>query len=280
MNASSRLQPRLSHILISTVTKVSAIAAFLEELAPRRLAAEWDNVGLLVGDARRTVERVMTCLTVTTASVAEAVAEKAQLIVSHHPVLFQPVRRITADDAQGKMLLDLIAAGIAVYSPHTAFDSAGSGINQQLAEGLGLSDVAPLVADSVDPKLGAGRFGVPESAATLESIAARVKDFLHVPGVQLVGNSQMPVRSVAIACGSGGELLEAARRAGCDCFVTGEAKLHTCLEADARGIGMILAGHFASERFGVERLAELINTQFHDLTVWSCHSERDPIRSV
>jgi len=259
---------------------VSAIAAFLEEFAPHRLAAEWDNVGLLVGDARRPVERVMTCLTVTPASAAEAVAEKAQLIVSHHPVLFQPVRRITADDTQGKMLLDLIAAGIAVYSPHTAFDSASSGINQRLAEGLDLADVAPLVADSVDPKLGTGRFGFPERSATLGSLAARVKDLLNVPGVQLVGNLQMPLRSVAIACGSGGDLLEAARRAGCDCFVTGEAKLHTCLEAEALGIGMILAGHFASERFAVERLAELINAQFRDLTIWPCRSERDPIRTV
>jgi dinuclear metal center YbgI/SA1388 family protein len=262
------------------MTTLSAIAAYLEEFAPLRLAAEWDNVGLLVGDERRQVERVMTCLTVTPVSVAEAEAEKAQLIVSHHPLLFQPVRRITADDVQGKMLLDLIATGIAVYSPHTAFDSARSGINQQLAEGLGLADVAPLVADRVDPKLGAGRFGFPERSATLASVAARVKDFLNVPGLQLVGNSQMPVRSVAIACGSGGELLDAARRAGCDCFVTGEAKLHTCLEAEALGIGMILAGHFASERFGVDRLAELIAAQFRDLTVWPCRGECDPIRSM
>jgi dinuclear metal center YbgI/SA1388 family protein len=270
----------LSCIFKPAMTTVSAIAAFLEEFAPHRLAAEWDNVGLLVGDARRTVERVMTCLTVTPVSVTEAVAEKAQLIVSHHPVLFRPMRQITADDTQGKMLLDLIAAGIAIYSPHTAFDSARSGINQRLAEGLGLTDIAPLVPDGSDPKLGTGRFGFPEGSATLANIAARVKEFLNVPSVQLVGDSQMPARSVAIACGSGGELLEAARRAGCDCFVTGEAKLHTCLEAEAHGIGMILVGHFASERFGVERLAELINAQFHDLTVWPCRGERDPIRAM
>src|SRR5262245_39016689 len=158
------------------MTTVSAIAAFLKEYAPHRLAAEWDNVGLLVGDSQRQVERVMTCLTVTPVSVAEAVAQKAQLIVSHPPVRLQPGERITAYDTQGKILLDLIAAGIAVYSPHTAFDSARSGINQRLAEGLGLADIAPLVADSVDPQLGTGRFGSPESAATLERIAARVKD--------------------------------------------------------------------------------------------------------
>src|SRR5262245_174279 len=112
---------------------VSAIAAFLEDFAPNRLAAEWDNVGLLIGDSRRPVERVMTCLTVTPQSAAEAVAQKAELIVSHHPVLFRPVQRITADTLEGRTLLELIRSGIAVYSPHTAFDSARSGINQQLA---------------------------------------------------------------------------------------------------------------------------------------------------
>ena len=137
-----------------TMFNVSAITAFLEDFAPRRLAAEWDNVGLLVGDAKHSVERVMTCLTITPRSLREAVSEKADLIVTHHPFPFRAIKRITTDLPDGRMLLELIAAGIAVYSPHTAFDSARSGINQRLAEGLGLSDVGPLIADSAEPKLG------------------------------------------------------------------------------------------------------------------------------
>jgi dinuclear metal center YbgI/SA1388 family protein len=257
---------------------VSAIAAFLEDFAPLRLAAEWDNVGLLVGDARHSVQRVMTCLTVTPHSVAEAIKEKAELIVTHHPFPFHELKRVTADTPEGRMLLELIGARIAVYSPHTAFDSARSGINQRLAEGLGLNDVGPLVSDSADPKLGAGRFGFPESSATLGRIATRLKDFLNLSGVHLVGNANMPVRAVAVACGSGGELLEAAQRAGCDCFVTGEARFHTCLAAEALGLGLILAGHFASERFAVERLAELLAAQFPAATVWPCRAERDPVQ--
>jgi dinuclear metal center YbgI/SA1388 family protein len=257
---------------------VSAVAAFLETFAPPRLAAEWDNVGLLVGDSRRPVERVMTCLTVTPASVAEAVAEKADLIVTHHPMLFSAVRRITSDTPDGKMLLDLIAAGIAVFSPHTAFDSARSGINQRLAEGVGLTDVGPLEPDEADPKVGTGRFGFPENAATLTSIAYRLKDFLNLPGVHLVGDPKMPVRAVAIACGSAGELLPAARRAGCDCFITGETRFHTCLEAEATSMGLILTGHFASERFAVELLAELLASQFPAARVWASKQERDPVQ--
>ena len=98
---------------------VSSIAAFLENFAPNRLAAEWDNVGLLVGDGQQDVERVITCLTVTPASVAEAVAEKADLIVTHHPLPFRPVRRLTADTPEGRMLLDLIAAALR-EDPHLA----------------------------------------------------------------------------------------------------------------------------------------------------------------
>ncbi len=257
---------------------VSNIAAFLENFAPPKLAADWDNVGLLVGDSRRPVERIMTCLTVTPASVAEAVSEKADLIVTHHPLPFTAVRRITTETPEGRMLLQLITSGIAVFSPHTAFDSARSGINQRLAEGLGLTDVGPLLPDADDPKLGTGRFGFPEDGATLTSIAYRLKDFLNLPGVHLVGNPQMPVRAVAIACGSAGELLSAARRAGCDCFVTGETRFHTCLEAESTTIGLILTGHFASERFAVERLAELLASQFPTAKVWASKQERDPLQ--
>jgi dinuclear metal center YbgI/SA1388 family protein len=257
---------------------VSAIAAYLEEFAPRRLAAEWDNVGLLVGDARLGVERIMTCLTITPASVAEAIAEKANLIVTHHPLPFQPLRQLTTDSPEGRMLLDLIAARVAVFSPHTAFDSARSGINQRLAEGLGLGDISPLQVDRDDPMVGTGRFGFPKGATTLSNIATRVKDFLNLSGVHVVGEPQMQVRAVAVACGSAGELLDDAGRAGCNCFVTGEARFHTCLQAEGLGIGLILAGHFASERFAVEQLAELVQSKFAGTTVWACRSERDPLR--
>lgn len=262
------------------MTTVSSVSTFLEAFAPPHLAADWDNVGLLVGDSRRPVKSVMTCLTVTPASVAEAIAAKADLIVTHHPLPFRPIKRITTETPEGRMLLDLIAAGIAVFSPHTAFDSARSGINQRLAEGLGLADIGPLEPDATDPKLGIGRCGFPESAATLTSIAYRLKDFLNLPGVHLVGDPQMPVRAVGIACGSAGELLPAARRAGCDCFITGETSFHTCIAAESTGIGMLLTGHFASERFAVERLAELLTSQFPSVRIWASGQERDPVRWV
>src|SRR5205809_4480925 len=147
------------------MTTVADVCTFLDDFAPPTLAAEWDNVGLLVGDRSQKVERVMTCLTITPDAAAEAVRERADLIVTHHPLPFKPLKRLTAEQPAGRILLDLIRAGVAIYSPHTAFDSAAAGINQQLAEGLGISRIEPL-----DPTTGAGRWGEFSEAETLGTL--------------------------------------------------------------------------------------------------------------
>ena len=126
------------------MTTVAELVQWLEDFAPSRLAEPWDNVGLLWGDPAASVERLMTCLTVTRITAAEAVAEQAGLIVSHHPVLFREVKRIRADLPVTAPLWILARAGIAVASPHTAFDSTAGGINDGLCHRLGLVDVAPL----------------------------------------------------------------------------------------------------------------------------------------
>ena len=253
---------------------VADLCQFLETFAPSSLAAEWDNVGLLVGDRQQKLDRVMTCLTVTPAVVAEAIRERADCLVTHHPLPFRPLKRLTTDEPAGRLLLDLIRAGIAVYSPHTAFDSAATGINQQLADGMGLVAVQPLVpAES----LGTGRIGRFQQPQTLGQIAARLKQFLKIDSLHVVGDVRRSIESVAIACGSAADLLDSAIAAGCDLFITGEARLHTCYEAESRGIAMLLAGHYASERFGVERLADELAAQFPSAAIWASRDERDPL---
>jgi dinuclear metal center YbgI/SA1388 family protein len=254
------------------MTTVGELADFLEHFAPAALAAEWDNVGLLVGDRSQKVERVMTCLTITPAVAAEAVQERVDLIVTHHPLPFRPLKRLTADEPTGRMLLDLIRSGVAVYSPHTAFDSAATGINQQLAEGLELTAIEPL-----DAVAQAGRVGKLPKPQTVAQVAARLKQFLKINGLHAVGDLQAPVTSVAVACGSAGEFLDLAIRRGCQLLVTGETRLHTCYDAESRGIALLLAGHYASERFGVERLATVIAEQFPQLTIWPSRREADPL---
>src|SRR4051812_36026722 len=220
---------------------VADVCSFLEAFAPAMLAAEWDNVGLLVGDRAQKVERVMTCLTITRAAAAEAIREQADLIVTHPPLPFKPLKRLTADELAGRILLDLIRAGISIYSPHTAFDSAAAGINHQLADGLGLKGIQPLepaaeqVTGNSGPRtgpipVGNGRYGELEKPLVLGQLALRLKHFLKIAGLHVVGDLQMPVTRVAVACGSAGEFLEAAIARGCQVFVTGEARLHTCYE--------------------------------------------------
>lgn len=123
---------------------VKIICSFLDRFAPRELAAEWDNVGLLLGDPSSEVQRLLTCLTVTPKVVAEAIESGVQMIVTHHPILFRGAKRLTLNEPEGRLLWPLARAGIAVYSPHTAFDNCAGGINDLIARQLGLIDVKPL----------------------------------------------------------------------------------------------------------------------------------------
>jgi dinuclear metal center YbgI/SA1388 family protein len=257
---------------------VGEIAHVLEQLAPLALAEDWDNVGLLVGDADWPAGRVMTCLTITPETVAEAVERGAQLIVSHHPLPFRPVQSITSATTVGRLLLKLIRSSIAVYSPHTAFDSASAGINQHIAIGLGLQEIRPLMPSAIDAEVGAGRYGLVGEPLTLGELAQRTKDFLNADAVRIVGRDASPVTRIAIACGSGGSLLEPAVAAECDALVTGELTFHACLEAEARGVKAVLAGHFASERFALLSLADYLTDQLADVEVWASGAERDPLR--
>ncbi len=126
------------------MTTVADLTTWLEQFAPSRLAERWDNVGLLWGDPGAVVERVMTCLTVTPATAAEAIREQAAFIISHHPILFRETKRIRADLPETAHLWPLARAGIAIASPHTAFDNTRDGINDILCQRLGLAEVAPL----------------------------------------------------------------------------------------------------------------------------------------
>jgi dinuclear metal center YbgI/SA1388 family protein len=123
---------------------ISDVCAYLDRFAPPPLAADWDNVGLLLGDGTAEAQRVLTCLTVAPAVVAEAVAERVDLIVTHHPVLFRGAKQLSTASAEGRLLWPLARAGVAVYSPHTAFDNTAGGINDSLARRIGLTGVVPL----------------------------------------------------------------------------------------------------------------------------------------
>jgi dinuclear metal center YbgI/SA1388 family protein len=362
---------------------VADLVQALQEIAPPERAAGWDNVGLLLGDSANAVQRVVTCLTVTPASAAEAVDAGAQMIVTHHPVLFRPTQRLTAATVEGRTLLPLLRAGVAVYSPHSAFDDAPGGINDVLAAKLGMTQVVPLRAglstpqckivvfvpdadlgrvgdalfaagagrigqyrecsfrlagtgtffgaDATNPTVGqkgrreeveewrleaicteamvdvavaamrqahsyeepaydvyplrparaivgTGRVGLLAQPAMLADFAAQVKHMLAANCMQIVGEPALSVRRVAIACGAAGEFIGDAVRAEADVFLTGEVRFHDCLAAQAQGLALVLPGHYATERCGVESLAARLQQRFPSLEVWASRHEADPLR--
>src|SRR5262245_14198776 len=159
---------------------VADITAALDSLLPPELAADWDNVGLLLGDPKSDVRRIVTCLTVTPVVAEEAVEVGAQLIVTHHPILFRGVKRLTTATPEGRAVLALARAGIAVYSPHTAFDNANGGINDRLAARLGLTEVRPLRHRDAPPTCKIVVF-VPESDL------AKVSDAMFAAGAGVIG---------------------------------------------------------------------------------------------
>ena len=167
---------------------IADVIASLEHLAPLRLAADWDNVGLLVATKKPVIHRVMTCLTLTIDVAREAVSQKADLVVTHHPLPFRPVNRITEETPTGAILVELVTAGIGVWSGHTAWDSAPHGINAMLAEILSLQDVAPLEPDERDPSVGFGRMGTASSHDTVDAVTQRLISTLGCPGCSVAGD--------------------------------------------------------------------------------------------
>ncbi|MDO4576168.1 MAG: Nif3-like dinuclear metal center hexameric protein [Planctomycetia bacterium] len=258
--------------------RVSDICRFMETFAPQELAESWDNTGLLLGNPEKEVSRVMTCLTVTPESAAEAVARGADMIVSHHPLPFRAMKRITTETTTGRLVMELIRADIALYAPHTSFDSAPRGINQQIAEGLGLVSVLPFQTRPDVPG-GTGRLGELPVAVPLRDFLGSVKAFFGLARLQYVGELEKPMKRVAIGCGAAGEFLEFARRFRCDVFLTGETNFHTFLEAKATDTALVLLTHFASEKFACVRLAEILATELPGLDTWSSTREAEPLQT-
>lgn len=259
--------------------ELTTLLATLRSLAPLELAEAWDNTGLLLGDPSQPIERVLTCLTLSGDVADEAIEIGAQLVVSHHPVLFRAVKSLTTATAEGRTLLKLLKAGVAVYSPHTAWDSSADGINSQLAGALELSDVQPLrPAVDREAAVGGGRFGMLRQPLALPQFLTHVKASLAIDRLQYACGGGSQITRVAVACGSAAEFIGDAVRHGCQALVTGEARFHACLEARDAGIVLVLAGHYATERPGIEQLARTLAAAHPQLTVTASQREADPVQ--
>ncbi len=252
--------------------KVSDITAELERLAPRSLAEKWDNVGLMVGSFNKQVKNIFVCLDITSENVEQAAAFGADLIISHHPLIFHPLRRVVEEDVIGGIVNALIKNDISAYSMHTNFDNADGGMNDILAEKLGLCEIRRFTDKECVDELGepfenCGRVGKLPYSMRLEDFVNKVQNTLSCSSIKYRGDGSDVVRTVAVASGSGGDFLYAAYHSDADVFVTADVK-HDCVQrAQELGMNLIDAGHFETENIICEFLHRFLTERFSDINV-------------
>lgn len=247
--------------------KVGDIVNLMEELAPPELAESWDNVGLLLGSRNAAVNRIMVSLDVTADVIRDAVEKQADMIISHHPVLFRPIKAINDSSVAGSQLIQLIKAGIAVYCAHTNLDKAKYGTDDTLADLLGLQDIRLLASDhscSVGQP-GFGRIGKLPERQPLEQYLKKVKEILRAVRVDFIGDPDREIQVVASCAGAGGDFIELARGAGAELFITGEVKYHEELPVLDGDMALAAFGHYATELPAMNHLIQRLQNSINDL---------------
>lgn len=253
---------------------VREVEKALFELAPRELAQDWDNVGLLVGDPEGMVSAVLVALDVTETVAREAEELGAGLIVAHHPVMncaWHPVQTIRGDDPQGRLLLRLIRSRTAAICMHTNLDAAAGGVNDALARALGLAEVEPLGEDGI------GRVGTLPEEMALSAFLPLVRQRLRPNGIRYVSAGRS-VRRVAVGGGACGEYALRALELGCDTFVTADIKYNGFLDAGELGLNLLDAGHYPTENVVCPAVVRYLARCFPGLTIHPSASHREAVQ--
>lgn len=245
------------------------------ELAPRELAMEGDNVGLLIGRPDREVTGILVTLDVTEEAAAEALRLGANLIVAHHPVInchWSPVQTIRDDAPQGRLLLKLMETGVAAICMHTNLDRAEGGVNDALAARLGLERVEKLPGGD-----GVLRVGELPGEMALPAFLKWVKAAIGPNGLRFADGGK-PVRRVAVGGGACGGYLWAAAENGCDAFMTSDLKYNQFLDARSVGLTVIDAGHFPTEDVVCPVLVKYLAEKFPGVRIGKSAVHREAVQ--
>lgn len=250
----------------------------LEALAPLELQDGFDNAGLQVGLIDDEVTGVLLCLDITEDIVAEAVRKGCNLVVSHHPLIFKPLRQVTGATYQQRCVMEAVRHGITLYSAHTNLDNAEDGVNYRIASMIGLQDLewieekAP--AGGVSSGSGViGRLPAPEKA---EDFLLRLKRTFGVQCLMHTAPAGRTLERIALCGGAGSFLMDAARAKGADCFITGEMSYHHFFDAD--GMLVVAMGHYQSEQFTKDLLRDYLSARFPDLRIEMTETDTNPIQ--
>ena len=246
------------------------ILSSLDRIAPFSLALSWDNSGLQVGDLRQNIEKIYLALEATHEVIDRAQEKGAQLIVTHHPLIFTPLKTIKKGAYPGTLIYKLIECHMALIAMHTNWDAAPEGLSHALAQKVGLRD------QEVLEEGGIGRIGMLAQATTPEALAHRLMEELPAPWARIVGDPHKKVQRVAVCPGSGGDLWPKAQALGAQLLVTGDVKHHQAREAQESGMILLDLGHFATESWGMKLLKKKIEKEVPQVKVEVDATLRDP----
>ncbi len=248
---------------------VREILDFLWSIAPEAGKEPWDNVGHLVGRRNASVDHILVSLDITMPVIHEAIEKGTQLIVSHHPLIWDSYKHVTDSVFQQDKVLTLAEHRISAICMHTNLDEAEDGVDDTLAEALGLKPECHLAEGTI------GHVSMLPEPMDLQDFLPMVKEKLHANGLRYC-NGGRSVQRIATGCGSCGEYLADAVKAGCDTFITGDVKYSVMIDALGQGINLIDAGHYPTENPIVAKLQRKIQAQFPDVQVEIAESIAQP----
>lgn len=263
------------------IPTVGDFLRLIERIAPIKLAEPWDNPGLQIGDSEQKITKIFSSLDPTLDALITASEINAQVLFTHHPLIFKSVSHIEINTYPGQILARAARGNISVVTAHTNLDVAGGGINDILADLMGLQNVEALQPHHKEPGVGLGRVGDLPETTNLFTLANTVKMMLGADHIRLVGQKTDPIRRVAVVGGSGSSLIASAARSGADVLVTGDVGHHAALEAKTLGITLMDAGHFHTEKtaFNIfcENLENLLKKEGWEVGVETDSIQMDPI---
>jgi dinuclear metal center YbgI/SA1388 family protein len=277
---------------------VAEIIEIMNQLAPPLLAEEWDNVGLQIGDSRQSVQRIWVALDPSPEVVKAACQKNVDLLITHHPLIFRPLKSIDFDTPGGSIIQMAAHHQLAIFSAHTNLDIVRNGVNDVLAQQLGLRNLSVLhpvqveertkkkVAPLTDSQAeyGIGRIGSLAKAGSLKSVVSMVKKKLKLDFIKVAGDLEMKVKQVAICSGSGSSLMQAFLASKAQVYISGDIHYHDAREAETANRGIIDIGHFPSEHLMVDALAQQLKSMIYTAgikaEIMACTIEKDPFRII
>lgn len=224
------------------------IINFLEEKYPRSNAEEWDNVGLLVGNNKKDVKKIQLSIDATEKAVDYAAQNNVDMIVTHHPLIFKPLKSIVMSELSGRKIIKLIENGLNLYSIHTNLDSSKDGLNDYILELLEVKKYKIIDINANDETAGIGRMYTLEEKITILEYADFIKTKMKIKNVRVISNDlKSKVKKIALINGSGMSYWRKVKSLGADLFITGDISYHDALDAKESGLHLIDIGHFESE---------------------------------